>query len=147
MIFIPRYDPTASPSHVTWESSILAKKLNGLIFKRCMKAVSALMWKCLLKLKKMTSNDLLGSFLTSRGSSNLFEITKNYKHGRMMPIFAFLRNFSAIRKMTLNDLRGRKKIFWPWIQRGHLTLNKPCKWRPLTQKGVIHTRLRRAFYL
>jgi len=28
----------------------------------------------------------------------------------MMPIFAFLQNFSEIRKMTLNDLRGQKKF-------------------------------------
>ena len=27
MIFTPRYNPTASPSHVTWENSILVKKL------------------------------------------------------------------------------------------------------------------------
>ena len=36
----------------------------------------------------------------------------------MIPILAFLQNFSEIREMTLNDLRGRKKIFWPRIQRG-----------------------------
>ena len=33
------------------------------------------------------------------------------------------------------------KIFWPRIQRVQLTHNIPCKWRLLTQKGVIHTRL------
>ena len=57
----------------------------------------------------MTSSDLLGSFLTSRESSNLFEVIKNYKHGRMMPILAFWQFFSEIREMTLNDLRGQKK--------------------------------------
>ena len=73
-------------------------------------AVSALM-KLSFEIQKMTSNDLLGSFLTTRGSSNLFEIIKNNKHGRMIPTFAFLQIFSDIREMTLNDLRGRKKIF------------------------------------
>ena len=29
----------------------------------------------------------------------------------MMPILAFLRNFSEIREMTLNDLRGQKILF------------------------------------
>ena len=35
-----------------------------------------------------------------------------------MPILAFLQNFSEIREMTLNDLRGQKNFVWPRIQRG-----------------------------
>ena len=61
----------------------------------------------------------------------------------MMAILAFLQNFSEIREMTLNDLRGQKILF----DLGFREVNKhyqPCKWRPITQKEVIHTRLRRA---
>ena len=54
----------------------------------------------------MTSNDLLSSFLTSRGSSNIFQIIMNQKHGRMILLFSF---FSEIREMTLNHLR----LKWP----------------------------------
>ena len=117
--FHTRYDPTASSSHVTWENSISVKKLMREVY------IQLLHDSCFysdvkmsFEIKKMTSNDLLGSFLTSRGSSNLFQIIKNKKHGRMMPIFAFLQIFLDIREMTLNDLRGRKQIFWPRIQRG-----------------------------
>ena len=63
---------------------------------------------------EIKNNDLLGSFLTSRGSLNLFEIIKNKKMGQMMRISAVLQNFSENWEMTLNDLRGRKKSGDPY---------------------------------
>ena len=63
------------------------------------------------EIKKKDLKRPTGAFFSSRGSSNLFEIIKNKKHGRMMRILAFLQNVDKILEMTLNDLRVRKIFF------------------------------------
>ena len=68
------------------------------------------------EIREMTLNDLRGqkkNYLERPfGIISYFKrIIKNWKHSRMMPILAFLRNFSEIREMTLNDLRGQTYFF------------------------------------